>query len=53
MQCKKYQILLGQTCKWSLWGGGRFIEVVFKIGTTVKTLLESKCFNGLRIPFFS
>ena len=41
MQCKYYQILLGQTCEWSLWRGGRFIEVVFKTGSTVHWLLTS------------
>ena len=30
MQCKYYQILLGRTSEWSLWRGGRFIEVVFR-----------------------
>ena len=35
MQCKYCQILLGQTCEWLLWRGGRFIEVVFKTGSTV------------------
>ena len=35
MQCKYYQILLRRTCKWSLWTGGHFIEVVFKTGSTV------------------
>ena len=35
MQCKHYQILLGRTCGWSLWTGGRFTEVVFKTGSTV------------------
>ena len=35
MQCKYYQSLLGQTCKWSFWRGGHFIEVVFEIGSTV------------------
>ena len=39
MQCKYYQILLGQTYEWSLWGGGCFIEVVFKTGSTVTTLM--------------
>ena len=34
MQCKYYQILLGWTCEWSLWRGGRFKEVVFKTGST-------------------
>ena len=34
MQCKYCQILLGLTCEWSLWRGGRFIEVVFKTGST-------------------
>ena len=38
MQCKYYQILLGWTCKWSLWRGGRFVEVVFKTGSTVPKL---------------
>ena len=35
MQCKYYQILLGQTCECSLWRGSRFTEVVFKTGSTV------------------
>ena len=35
MQCKYYQILLERTYEWSLWRGGRFIEVVFKTGSTV------------------
>ena len=35
MQCKYYQMLLGWTCEWPLWRGGRFIEVVFKTGLTV------------------
>ena len=35
MQCKYYQILLGRTYEWSLWRGGRSIEVVFKTGSTV------------------
>ena len=35
MQCKYYQILLGWTYEWLLWRGGRFIEVVFKTGSTV------------------
>ena len=46
MQCKYYQILLGQTCEWSLWRGGRFIEVVFKTGSTVfssSCLFSSSC----------
>ena len=29
------KILLGRTCEWSLWRDGRFIEVVFKTGSTV------------------
>ena len=35
MQCKYYQILLGRTCEWLLWRGGRFIEVAFNAGSTV------------------
>ena len=31
----RYQILLGQTCEWSLWRSGRFLEVVFETGSTV------------------
>ena len=35
IQCKYYQILLGQTCEWLLWRVGRFIAVVFKTGLTL------------------
>ena len=36
MQCKYYQVILGRTCECSLWRGGRYIEVVFKTGSTFK-----------------
>ena len=32
VQCKYYQILLGQTCEWSIWGVGCFIEMVVRAG---------------------
>ena len=41
MQCKYYQILFGQTYEWSLWRGGRFIEVVFNTGSTVSVRLKN------------
>ena len=41
MQCKYYQKLLGWTCEWSLRRGGRFIEVVFKTGSTVSSLINA------------
>ena len=45
MQCKYYQILLGRTCEWSLWRVGRFIEVVFKTGSTVMLIMVTIIVN--------
>ena len=45
MQSKYYQILFGRTCEWFLWIGGRFIEVIFKTGSTVK-YFKIKEYNG-------
>ena len=59
MQCKYHQIILGRTCEWSLWKGGRFIEVLFKTGsaileqcsikTVIALLLIGKPYRGRNI----
>ena len=52
MQSNYYQILLERTCEWSLWKGGRFIEVVFKTGFTVvkREVIDKvlKAFDGIK-----
>ena len=53
MQCNYYQILPRRTCEWSLWRGGRFMEVIFKNGSTVTFfLLFSYNVNLLSEKFF-
>ena len=51
MQCKYYQILLGQTCEWFLWRGGHFVEVVFKTSTTVCVKLSKLVNTPLPVGF--
>ena len=41
--------LLGRTCELSCWRGGRFIEVVFKTGSTVIAICA--CTNVLNFKF--
>ena len=48
MQCKYHQILLGRTYEWSLWRGGRFIEVVFKTGSTVVSSSVIICCSSIK-----
>ena len=45
MQCKYYRKLPGQTCERLLWRGGRFIQVVFKTGSTVFTTILNAKYN--------